>query len=97
MVIENAGGADKLLGVTGDVAGMIQVHESKESGGMMMMEEMKGGVDVPANAVLELKPGGYHVMLMDVKRDLKPGDSFKLALKFASGKEIPVDVMVREP
>lgn len=97
MVIENAGAADKLLGASGDVAAMIQVHQTKESNGMMMMEEAKDGVDVPANGALELKPGGYHVMLMNVKNQLKPGDTFKLTLKFSSGAEIPVDVTVREP
>lgn len=97
MIIENTGGADKLLAASGDVAGMIQIHQTKDSGGMMMMEEMKDGVDVPANSALELKPGGYHVMLMGVRQDLKPGDTFKLTLKFNSGKEIPVDVTVREP
>jgi hypothetical protein len=97
MMIENAGGGDKLLSVSGDVAAMIQVHQTKESNGMMMMEEAKDGVDVPANGALELKPGGYHVMLMNVKNQLKPGDTFKLTLKFSSGAEIPVDVTVREP
>lgn len=97
MVIENAGAADKLLGASGDVAAMIQVHQTKEKDGMMMMEEAKDGVDVPANGALELKPGSYHVMLMGVKNQLKPGDTFKLTLKFSSGAELPVDVTVREP
>lgn len=97
MVIENAGAADRLLGVSGDVAAMVQVHQTKEKDGMMMMEEAKDGVELPANGSLELKPGGYHVMLMSVKNELKPGDTFKLTLKFGSRAEIPVDVTVREP
>jgi copper(I)-binding protein len=97
MTIENTGGVDRLVGVSGDVAAMIQVHQTKESNGMMVMEEVMGGVDVPANGTLELKPGGYHVMLMNVTSQLKPGDTFRLTLTFGSGKEITVDVMVREP
>jgi copper(I)-binding protein len=97
MVIENSGGADRLLGASGDVAAMVQVHQTKESNGMMVMEQAKDGVDVPANGSLELKPGSYHIMLMNVKDQLKPGDTFKLTLKFSSGAEIPVDVTVREP
>lgn len=97
MVLENKGGADTLTSVSGDVAEMIQVHQTKEKDGMMVMEEAKEGIPVPANGNVELKPGGYHVMLMNLKQDLKPGDTFKLTLKFQSGKEVTVDVPVREP
>jgi hypothetical protein len=97
MIIENSGGADKLMSVSGDVAEAIEVHQTRESNGMMMMEPVTSGVDVPANGALELKPGSYHIMLMNVKNGLNPGDTFKLTLKFSSGKEIPVDVTVREP
>jgi len=98
MVIENKGDApDRLLSAAGDVAGMIEVHQTTQKNGMMMMEEMKDGLEVPANGSVELKPAGYHIMLMDLKRDLKPGDAFKLTLKFQSGKTIDVDVTVREP
>lgn len=98
MVIENKGRApDKLLSASGDIADMIQVHQTKEKDGMMMMEEVAGGLEIPANGSVELKPASYHIMLMGVKRELKPGDTFKLTLSFQSGKTIPVDVTVREP
>jgi copper(I)-binding protein len=98
MVIENKGSApDRLISAAGDVAGMIEVHQTTQKDGMMMMEEMKDGLEVPANGSVELKPAGYHIMLMDLKRDLKPGDAFKLTLKFQSGKTIDVNVTVREP
>lgn len=97
MTLENKGGEDTLTSVSGDVAEMIQVHQTIEKDGMMSMEEAKDGVPVPANGKAELKPGGYHVMLMNLKQDLKAGDTFKLTLKFKSGKELSVDVPVREP
>ncbi|MFN4292692.1 MAG: copper chaperone PCu(A)C [Thermoflexales bacterium] len=98
MMIENKGGApDKLLKASGDVADMIQVHQTKEKDGMMMMEEVAGGLEIPANGSVELRPAGYHIMLMGVKRELKPGDTFQLTLTFQSGKTISVDVTVREP
>jgi copper(I)-binding protein len=96
MVLENKGGADTLLSASGDVAEMIQVHETKEKDGMMMMEEAKSGIPVPANGKVELKPGGIHIMMMNLKQNLKPGDTFKLTLKFQSGKEVSVDVPVKE-
>ena len=98
MVIENRGNApDRLLGASGDVAAAIEVHETKQKDGMMMMEEVKDGLEVPANGNVELKPAGYHIMLIDLKRELKPGDTFKLTLNFSSGKTVAVDVAVREP
>jgi copper(I)-binding protein len=96
LTLENKGGADTLISASGDVAEMIQVHETKEKDGMMMMEEAKAGIPVPANGTVEMKPGGIHVMLMNLKHDLKVGDTFKLTLKFQSGKEVSVDVPVRE-
>ncbi|PJF47088.1 MAG: copper chaperone PCu(A)C [Chloroflexi bacterium] len=98
MVIENKGNApDKLLSASGDVADTIQVHQTKEKDGMMMMEEVAGGLEIPANGSVELRPAGYHIMLMGVKRELKPGDAFQLTLTFQSGKTVAVDVTVREP
>lgn len=97
MVLENKGGADTLIGVSGNVAEMIQVHQTKEKDGMMTMEEARDGMPVPANGIAELKPGSYHIMMMNLKQDLKPGDTFKLTLKFKSGKEMLVDVTVKEP
>lgn len=97
MMLENKGGEDTLVGVSGDVAEMIQVHRTIEKDGMMSMEEAKDGIPLPANGKVELKPGGIHIMMMNLKKDLKAGDTFKLTLKFKSGKEISVDVPVREP
>ncbi len=58
MVIENKGSApDRLISAAGDVAGMIEVHQTTQKDGMMMMEEMKDGLEVPANGSVELKPG----------------------------------------
>lgn len=97
MLIENKGAApDTLLSVNGDVAEIIQIHETKESNGMMSMQELKNGLEIPASGSVTLKPASYHIMIMNVKKELKVGDTFKLTLKFKSGKELPVDVTVRE-
>jgi hypothetical protein len=98
MIIENKGGvADRLLGVSGDVAEVIEIHQTKQSdNGMITMQPLPDGIEIPANASVEIKPASYHIMLMGVKQDLKPGQTFKLMLKFKSGKEAPVDVTVRE-
>lgn len=96
LTIENKGAADKLVSLTSPVAETVEIHQTKESNGMMMMEPVQGGLDIPANGSVEMKPGGYHIMLMNLKEDLKAGTTFSLTLKFQSGQEIAMAVPVRE-
>lgn len=79
-----------LVGVASPVAGVAQVHEMKMEGGVMKMAEVKGGLNLPAGQAVELKPGGYHVMLMDLKEPLMKGTSVPVTLIFkdAKGAEI---------
>jgi copper(I)-binding protein len=98
MVIENkTNTAEKLISVSADIADMAQVHETKQtSDGMMSMQEVKGGLDIPAQSSVTLKPGSYHIMLTGLHRDLSVGQSFSLTLTFQSGKRITVDVPVNQ-
>jgi len=80
----------KLVGASSPVAGVAQVHEMKMEGGVMKMAEVKGGLELPAGKAVELKPGGYHVMLMDLKAPLEKGSTVPVTLIFkdAKGAEI---------
>ena len=62
----------QLVGVTTPVAGTAEVHEMKMEGDVMRMRPVPK-VDLPAGRTVEFKPGGYHLMLMDLKQALKPG------------------------
>lgn len=95
MVIENAGGADRLVEITTDAAGAAEVHETKSDGGMTSMQPVQGGLEIPENWKVELRPGSYHVMLMNLKRELKPGDKVTFTLKLQSGTQLTVDAEVR--
>ena len=96
MVLQNNGAAeDKLLSVESDVAKTIELHETKESNGMMAMSPVPN-VSVPANGKAELKPGGYHVMLIGLTRELKVGDKVQLTLNFEKAGKIPVTAEVKE-
>ena len=90
----------KLVGVTSPVAGVAQVHEMKMEGGVMKMNEVKGGLDLPAGKAVALKPGGYHVMLMDLKQPLKKGEAVPISLRFEGKdktfKTIEIKAQVRE-
>ena len=69
----------KLLSVSSPVAGVAEVHEMAMEGTTMRMRPV-GALDLPAGQAVELKPGGYHVMLMDLKQQLKAGDTVPLSL-----------------
>jgi copper(I)-binding protein len=85
----------KLVGVSSPV-GMTQVHAMKMEGNVMKMPEVSGGLDLPAGKAVELKPGGYHIMLMDLKAPLLKDSTVALALVFkdAKGVESKVDLKV---
>jgi copper(I)-binding protein len=78
MQITSAQGG-KLVAVSSPVAGVVEVHEMAMEGSVMKMHAIPG-LDLPAGKTVELKPGGYHVMLMDLKQQLKAGDSVPLTL-----------------
>ena len=69
----------KLVSATSPVAETVQIHEMKMEGNVMKMGEVSG-LDLPAGKLVELKPGGYHVMMMGLKQPLKGGDKVPLTL-----------------
>lgn len=69
----------KLVAVTSPVAATVEVHEMKMDGGVMKMGAVPS-LELPAGQAVELKPGGYHVMLMGLKHQLKGGDQVPLTL-----------------
>ena len=75
------------------LAGIVVVHEMKMDGGVMRMNAVNR-LDVPAGKAVELKPGGYHVMLMDLKQALKEGETVPISLTFEdkAGKRQTVEV-----
>jgi periplasmic copper chaperone A len=70
----------RLVSATSPVAGVVEIHEMKMDGNVMKMAALPKGLDLPAGQTVELKPGGYHVMLMELKQALKDGDNVPLSL-----------------
>jgi hypothetical protein len=85
--------ADRLLGVTGDVARTIELHIHVEEGGVMKMRPVEA-IEVKPGESVVLKPGGLHIMLVELKQPLVEGQRFKLLLNFEQAGKIPVDVHV---
>lgn len=71
----------RLVGVTSKAAQVAEIHEMKMDGDVMRMRAVPG-VDLPAGQTVELKPGGYHLMLQDLKAPLLPNTVLPLTLIF---------------
>ncbi|MFP5462856.1 MAG: copper chaperone PCu(A)C [Gammaproteobacteria bacterium] len=78
MLLQSATDA-RLVSAASPVAGVVEIHEMKMEGDVMRMRAITG-LDLPAGSTVELKPGGYHVMLMDLKKPLQDGDMVPLTL-----------------
>jgi len=93
MQLKSADGAT-LVGADSPAAGIVEIHEMRMEGNTMRMR----GVDkleLPAGQAVELKPGGYHVMLMDLKAPLKKGDTVAIKLKVRSKSGQTQDIEVK--
>ena len=71
----------RLVEARSSVAGVVEIHEMKMEGSTMKMRAIDG-LDLPAGKHVELKPGGYHIMLMDLKKALPAGEQVDLTLVF---------------
>jgi copper(I)-binding protein len=86
--------ADKLIGVTFAKASSVQIHEMKMEGDRMMMRDI-GSLSIPAKSKVELKPGGYHLMLMGLKEPLNDGDVISISLQFEKAGKVDVKMPVK--
>ncbi len=86
-----------LVGASSPVAGVAEVHEMKMDGGVMRMRAVQGGLELPAGKVVGLKPGGYHVMLMDLKLPLQKDTTIALTLVFKDAKGIETKSELKIP
>ncbi|PZF77847.1 hypothetical protein DK847_05315 [Aestuariivirga litoralis] len=87
------GDADRLVAVSTPAARMAGLHETRQVDGVMKMAHVDA-IDIPAHGMLEMKPGGYHIMLMGLTRPLKEGDEIDLTLTFEKAGEVQVKAKV---
>jgi copper(I)-binding protein len=78
--------AAKLVSVSSPAAGVAEVHEMKMDKDVMKMAALPNGLDLPAGQTVELKPGSYHVMLMDLKAPLAADSTVPVTLTFQDAK-----------
>ena len=86
----------RLVGVSTPVAGIAEVHEMKMEGDVMRMRAVPA-LDLPAGATVELKPGGFHVMLMDLKTALPKNSTVPLTLQFVNAQGVQSQLQLKLP
>jgi copper(I)-binding protein len=96
LTIENKGtSADRLVGGGGDVAGRVEMHEMAMDNGVMKMRPLDKGLAIEPGKTVKFAPGGYHLMLMDIKQPLKQGDKVPVTLEFEKAGKVTVSLDVQ--
>ena len=91
LTIENKGAApDRLIGGSVDVAARVEVHEMAMNSGVMTMRPLEQGLTIAPGKTVKLAPGGYHLMLLDLKSQLKQGDRLPVTLQFEKAGKVQV-------
>jgi copper(I)-binding protein len=86
---------DRLLAVTGEIAGRTEIHHmSVDTDGVMTMRPAHDGVEIPPGGEVELKPGAFHIMFMELKQGAKEGVKFKGTLTFERAGTVDVEFAV---
>ena len=92
MTITNKGTApDRLSCVSDDASAQCQIHSMTMEGGVMKMRPVEGGLEIKPGETVTLKPGGYHVMFVDLKHPLEQGQAVKATLKFDHAGMVDVE------
>lgn len=93
MTITNNGDKDvTLIGGSSPIAGIVEIHEVIDG----MMQPMANGLDIPAGKSVKLRMGGYHVMLLELSKEIKAGDETEVTLRFSDGTEQTVTAPVKD-
>ena len=96
LTIENKGStADRLVSGSADVAGHVEIHEMTMEGGVMKMHALDKGLAIEPGKTVKLAPGGYHVMLEELKGPLKQGDKVPVTLQFEKAGKVTVTLDVQ--
>ena len=93
LMLENAGADDKLVGASSPVSASVELHTMSMENNVMRMREVPA-IDLPTGKRVELRPGGLHMMFIDLKAPLKAGESFPVKLRFEKAGEVEVTFKV---
>ena len=96
LTIENTGTMpDRLVGGSADIAGKVEVHEMAMNNGVMKMRPVDKGLTIEPGKTVKLAPGGYHLMMFDLKSPLKQGDKVPVTLEFEKAGKVQVSLDIQ--
>src|ERR1700738_1543563 len=96
LTIENKGSApDRLIGGSADIAGKVEVHEMAMNNGVMTMRPLDKGLAIEPGKTVKLAPGGYHLMMFDLKSPLKQGEKLPVPLEFEKAGKVKLSLDVQ--
>jgi copper(I)-binding protein len=96
LTIENKGAAaDRLVGGSAEIVGKVEIHEMAMNDGVMTMRPLDKGLAIESGKTVKLAPGGYHLMLMDLKGPFKQGDKVPLTLEFEKAGKVTLSLDVQ--
>ena len=87
---------DRLIAARSAVSDKVEIHEMKMDGNVMRMRELDKGLEIPPGATVTLKPGGYHIMFMELKAPFAKDAKIPVTLVFEKAGSIDVPLAVQE-
>lgn len=93
-ITNNGAAADRLIGGAVEAAGSFEIHQMSMTNGVMQMRPMPAGLEIKPGATVELKPGSFHLMFMDLKQPLAQGQRVKGTLVFEKAGKVDVEYAV---
>ncbi len=95
-ITNNGKETDILIGGKTDFSGAVEVHEMPMIDGVMKMRQLEGGLEIPPGETVELKPGSFHIMFIDLKEQMIKGEKHKGTLTFKKAGDVEVEFVVKD-
>jgi copper(I)-binding protein len=96
-ITNNGKSADRLVSISSPDAGSAEIHSMVMKDNVMVMRPVDGGLEIPAGGTVELKPGHFHLMFMDVKKPFHKGDTVPVTLEFEKAGKVEIKMPVEAP
>jgi copper(I)-binding protein len=96
MVLNGGETSDRLVAADADACGTTELHQTNMDDGVMTMQQVESGIEIPAGGQAILEPGGLHVMCINKTREFEVGDIIPVTLTFENAEEQTVDAEIRE-
>jgi periplasmic copper chaperone A len=93
-ITNNGAASDRLIGGSSETSTRFEIHNMSMENGVMKMRPAAAGIEIKPGQTVELKPGGYHVMFVGLRKPFEQGDQVKATLKFERAGDVPVDFAV---